>query len=137
MIWIAPTFAEWKSLTELQAFILEALRWRPVNPFGPYLSSYSCLDANLSIITIILGAPRRATKDVFWVRPTLIRRRRRVKGRLAERLLHSCWSHRVRKPLVGHIQNEMVVSDGPLLAGVLRGTLTCSPTPKGLTQSDG
>ncbi|KAG8220648.1 cytochrome P450 [Butyriboletus roseoflavus] len=40
-----PTFAEWASLTELQAFILEALRWRPVNPFG---------------------APRRASKDVFW-----------------------------------------------------------------------
>ncbi|KAG6373252.1 cytochrome P450 [Boletus reticuloceps] len=40
-----PTFAEWVSLTELQAFILEALRWRPVNPFG---------------------APRRASKDVFW-----------------------------------------------------------------------
>jgi hypothetical protein len=35
MIWIAPTFAEMVSLTELEAFILEALRWRPVNPFGP------------------------------------------------------------------------------------------------------
>ena len=43
-IWIAPTFAEWTSLTELHAFILEALRWRPVNPFGPYLSS--CLLAH-------------------------------------------------------------------------------------------
>ncbi|KAF9221266.1 cytochrome P450 [Gyrodon lividus] len=41
----APTFAEWASLTEVQAFILEALRWRPVNPFG---------------------APRRASKDVIW-----------------------------------------------------------------------
>ena len=40
-----------------------------------------------------------------YVHP-LIRRRRRVKGRLAERLLHSCWSNRVRKPLVGHIQNQ-------------------------------
>ncbi|KAN0101244.1 Cytochrome P450 [Tylopilus felleus] len=40
-----PTFAEWASLTELQAFILEALRWRPVNPFG---------------------APRQASKDVYW-----------------------------------------------------------------------
>ncbi|KAI9461139.1 cytochrome P450 [Boletus coccyginus] len=40
-----PTFAEWASLTELQAFILEAMRWRPVNPFG---------------------APRRASKTVFW-----------------------------------------------------------------------
>ncbi|KAG9310452.1 cytochrome P450 [Chiua virens] len=40
-----PTFADWTALTELQAFILEALRWRPVNPFG---------------------APRRASKDVFW-----------------------------------------------------------------------
>ncbi|KAH0838851.1 cytochrome P450 [Lanmaoa asiatica] len=41
----SPTFAEWASLPELQAFILEALRWRPVNPFG---------------------APRRASKDIFW-----------------------------------------------------------------------
>ncbi|KIK92082.1 hypothetical protein PAXRUDRAFT_830312 [Paxillus rubicundulus Ve08.2h10] len=41
----APTFADWDSLTEVQAFILEALRWRPVNPFG---------------------APRRASKDVIW-----------------------------------------------------------------------
>ncbi|KIJ60557.1 hypothetical protein HYDPIDRAFT_32184, partial [Hydnomerulius pinastri MD-312] len=40
-----PTFADWASLTEVQAFILEALRWRPVNPFG---------------------APRRASKDVIW-----------------------------------------------------------------------
>ncbi|KIJ60559.1 hypothetical protein HYDPIDRAFT_170175 [Hydnomerulius pinastri MD-312] len=40
-----PTFADWASLTEMQAFILEALRWRPVNPFG---------------------APRRASKDVIW-----------------------------------------------------------------------
>jgi cytochrome P450 len=40
-----PTFAEWAALTEVQAFILEALRWRPVNP---------------------LGAPHRASKDVIW-----------------------------------------------------------------------
>lgn len=40
-----PTFADWAALTEVQAFILEALRWRPVNP---------------------LGAPHRASKDVIW-----------------------------------------------------------------------
>ncbi|KAH7884092.1 cytochrome P450 [Phlebopus sp. FC_14] len=40
-----PTFADWSSLTHLQAFILESLRWRPVNPFG---------------------APRRASKDIIW-----------------------------------------------------------------------
>lgn len=47
MIWIAPTFAEWASLTELQAFILEALRWRPVNPFGQHLSPSSLAHMNL------------------------------------------------------------------------------------------
>ncbi|KAF8838010.1 cytochrome P450 [Paxillus ammoniavirescens] len=41
----APTFADWDSLTEVHAFIFEALRWRPVNPFG---------------------TPRRASKDVIW-----------------------------------------------------------------------
>ncbi|KAG9310447.1 hypothetical protein JVU11DRAFT_9588 [Chiua virens] len=29
-----PGFVDWTSLTRVQAFILEALRWRPVNPFG-------------------------------------------------------------------------------------------------------
>ena len=71
-----------------------------------------------------------------YVHP-LIRRRRRVEGRHAERLLHSCWSNRVRKPLVGHIQNQIIASDGPPFAGPLRATPMCSQTPKGLTQSDG
>lgn len=67
MIRTAPTFADWTSLTELQAFILEALRWRPVNPFGQYLSPRSLVHTNLSTHTVITGAPRRVTKDVFWV----------------------------------------------------------------------
>ena len=30
----APTFEDFPRLVQLQAFILEALRWRPVNPIG-------------------------------------------------------------------------------------------------------
>ncbi|KAG2134587.1 cytochrome P450 [Suillus bovinus] len=40
----APTFENWSQLVQLQALILEALRWRPVNP---------------------LGLPHRATKDII------------------------------------------------------------------------
>lgn len=40
-----PTFEDWSQLVQLQAFILEALRWRPVNP---------------------IGLPHRATKDIIW-----------------------------------------------------------------------
>ncbi|KAG0703473.1 cytochrome P450 [Suillus ampliporus] len=40
-----PTFEDWSQLVQLQAFILEALRWRPVNP---------------------IGLPHRASKDVIW-----------------------------------------------------------------------
>ncbi|KAG1720323.1 cytochrome P450 [Suillus lakei] len=41
----APTFKDSSSLPQLHAFLLEALRWRPV---------------------IRIGFPHRATKDVFW-----------------------------------------------------------------------
>ncbi|OJA19218.1 hypothetical protein AZE42_10896 [Rhizopogon vesiculosus] len=41
----APTFEDWSRLVQLQAFILEALRWRPVNP---------------------IGLPHRASKDIIW-----------------------------------------------------------------------
>ncbi|KAG1799006.1 cytochrome P450 [Suillus plorans] len=41
----APTFADQQSLTRLQAFISEAVRWRPVAPNG---------------------FPHRTTKDVIW-----------------------------------------------------------------------
>lgn len=47
VIWTAPTFADWASLVELQAFILEALRWRPVNPFGLYLPSCLLVHTNV------------------------------------------------------------------------------------------
>ncbi|KAG1857088.1 cytochrome P450 [Suillus subluteus] len=40
-----PTFEDWSQLVQVQAFILEALRWRPVNP---------------------IGFPHRATKDIIW-----------------------------------------------------------------------
>ncbi|KIJ60560.1 hypothetical protein HYDPIDRAFT_117096 [Hydnomerulius pinastri MD-312] len=40
-----PSFDNWCSLIKLHAFILEALRWRPVNP---------------------LGVPHRVAKDVIW-----------------------------------------------------------------------
>ncbi|OAX37016.1 cytochrome P450 [Rhizopogon vinicolor AM-OR11-026] len=40
-----PTFEDWSRLVQLQAFILEALRWRPVNP---------------------IGLPHRASKDIIW-----------------------------------------------------------------------
>ncbi|KIK33988.1 hypothetical protein CY34DRAFT_813222 [Suillus luteus UH-Slu-Lm8-n1] len=40
-----PTFEDWPRLVQLQAFILEALRWRPINP---------------------TGFPHRASKDVIW-----------------------------------------------------------------------
>ncbi|KAG2101841.1 cytochrome P450 [Suillus discolor] len=40
-----PTFEDWSQLVQVQAFILEALRWRPVNP---------------------IGLPHRATKDIIW-----------------------------------------------------------------------
>ncbi|KAG1814023.1 cytochrome P450 [Suillus subaureus] len=40
-----PTFEDWSQLVQLRAFILEALRWRPVNP---------------------TGFPHRATKDIIW-----------------------------------------------------------------------
>ncbi|KAH7909753.1 cytochrome P450 [Hygrophoropsis aurantiaca] len=41
----APAFSDRHLLPQLQAFILEALRWRPVNP---------------------IGFPHRATKDIIW-----------------------------------------------------------------------
>ncbi|KAG1775087.1 cytochrome P450 [Suillus placidus] len=41
----SPTFEDWSQLVQVQAFILEALRWRPVNP---------------------TGFPHRATKDIIW-----------------------------------------------------------------------
>ncbi|KAG2361894.1 hypothetical protein BDR07DRAFT_1376907 [Suillus spraguei] len=40
-----PTFEDWPRLVQVQAFILEALRWRPINP---------------------TGFPHRATEDVIW-----------------------------------------------------------------------
>ncbi|KAG2076149.1 cytochrome P450 [Suillus decipiens] len=41
----APTFQDLSSLPQLHAFLLEALRWRPINT---------------------IGSPHRATKDIFW-----------------------------------------------------------------------
>ncbi|KAG2361895.1 cytochrome P450 [Suillus spraguei] len=41
----APTFEDSSQLVQVQAFILEALRWRPVNQ---------------------MGLPHRATKDIIW-----------------------------------------------------------------------
>ncbi|KAG2071611.1 cytochrome P450 [Suillus decipiens] len=41
----APTFQDPNSLPQLHAFLLEALRWRPIIP---------------------IGLPHRATKDIFW-----------------------------------------------------------------------
>ncbi|KAG2075334.1 cytochrome P450 [Suillus decipiens] len=41
----APTFQDSSSLPQLHAFLLEALRWRPV---------------------VHIGFPHRATKDIFW-----------------------------------------------------------------------
>ncbi|KAG1751694.1 cytochrome P450 [Suillus occidentalis] len=41
----APTFQDSSSLPQLHAFLLEALRWRPI---------------------VRIGFPHRATKDVFW-----------------------------------------------------------------------
>ncbi|KAG2156969.1 cytochrome P450 [Suillus clintonianus] len=40
-----PTFEDLPQLVQLQAFILETFRWRPINP---------------------LGIPHRATKDIIW-----------------------------------------------------------------------
>ncbi|KAG1852467.1 cytochrome P450 [Suillus subalutaceus] len=40
-----PTFEDWSQLVQVQAFILEALRWRPINP---------------------TGFPHRATQDIIW-----------------------------------------------------------------------
>ncbi|KAG2354051.1 cytochrome P450 [Suillus spraguei] len=48
----APTFEDWSQLVQVQAFILEALRWRPVNP---------------------AGFPHRATKDIIWSLTSLFR----------------------------------------------------------------
>ncbi|KAG2128231.1 cytochrome P450 [Suillus clintonianus] len=41
----APTFEDSNSLPQLRAFLLEALRWRPI---------------------VRIGFPHRATKDIFW-----------------------------------------------------------------------
>ncbi|KAG2142717.1 cytochrome P450 [Suillus cothurnatus] len=40
-----PTFEDWSQLVQVQAFILEAFRWRPINP---------------------TGFPHRATQDIIW-----------------------------------------------------------------------
>lgn len=108
MIRIAPTFAEWTSLTEVQAFILEALRWRPVNPFGPYMLSWMLEHPKLSMVPIITGAPRRASKDVFWVHPPFVTMMLCTQIKLLEWLLHPCGSNRVREPLVS--RNDKLIS---------------------------
>ncbi|KAG1814390.1 cytochrome P450, partial [Suillus subaureus] len=77
-----PTFEDWSQLVQVQAFILEALRWRPINP---------------------TGFPHRATQDVIWV----CRTKSQIKSEfiiIAERHVHPCWRHRAsgRDPSVFH-----------------------------------
>ena len=71
-------------------------------PIAMLALKYELKIYSLSSQVHLAGLP----KMCFGYAHRLIRRRRHVKGRLAERLLHSCWSNRVRKPLVGRIQNE-------------------------------
>ncbi|KIJ65444.1 hypothetical protein HYDPIDRAFT_88479 [Hydnomerulius pinastri MD-312] len=52
-----PTFEDSSALPQLHAFILEALRWRPVISTGTIL---------LFFISYLLGIPHRATKDIIW-----------------------------------------------------------------------
>ncbi|KAG2368400.1 cytochrome P450, partial [Suillus spraguei] len=52
-----PTFQDSNSFTQLHAFLLEALRWRPI----VLNSAYSCM-----MLTCSSGFPHRATKDIFW-----------------------------------------------------------------------
>ncbi|KAG1736225.1 cytochrome P450 [Suillus lakei] len=59
----APTFADQEYLPRLQAFISEALRWRPVNPGGEslhfqFVPRYNNIHA--------AGVAHRTTEDVIW-----------------------------------------------------------------------
>ena len=53
-------------LPQLQAFLLEAIRWRPIAPLGkfPIITSQSVAPLN----AWMPGFAHRATKDIIWVR---------------------------------------------------------------------
>ncbi|KAG2100173.1 cytochrome P450 [Suillus discolor] len=51
----APTFADKPSLPRLEAFISEALRWRPLGPFGEFLNGRSCADVHIDNYCIPAG----------------------------------------------------------------------------------
>lgn len=77
----------------MQAFILEALRWRPVNPIGK-----SIMYIQDHLVDGIPGLPHRATKDIIWVCPTYYSQ---IKSDfITEWHVHPCWCHCLRKSLV-------------------------------------
>ncbi|KAJ8587529.1 cytochrome P450 [Rhizopogon salebrosus TDB-379] len=59
----APTFADQSSLPRLQAFISEALRWRPLVPGGGLSLSWLRTRA---LQDSPAGLPHRTTEDVIW-----------------------------------------------------------------------
>ncbi|KAG6381787.1 cytochrome P450 [Boletus reticuloceps] len=63
-----PTFEDWNMLPQLHAFMLEALRWRPVAPLGmfPVLTLAELKQRKGSIYAYMPGFAHRATKDIIW-----------------------------------------------------------------------
>jgi hypothetical protein len=98
----APTFADQPSLPRLQAFISEALRWRPAAPNG----KYPRLGPTHEIYKILLaGVIHQTTQDVIWVRN--LRMTYCVDNNVASgKLLHPSWDCSHRQPLVS---NELQV----------------------------
>ena len=56
-------------LPQLHAFVLEALRWRPVAPLGMSLFPDRSSNVGCSLCACMPGFPHRATKDIIWVNP--------------------------------------------------------------------